>query len=92
LKEEIVEGKTGFKFKPQDSVDLTRKIEQYFASDLFANLERTRGNIKAYANERYSWDKVAAITTGVYAQLLDHCPLTTHSDLRSPISDLPGTP
>jgi glycosyltransferase involved in cell wall biosynthesis len=92
LKEEIIEGKTGFKFKPQDSVDLTRKIEQYFASDLFANLERTRGNIKAYANERYSWDKVAAITTGVYAQLLARCPLTTHSDLRSPISDLPGTP
>jgi len=26
--------------------------------------------IKAYANERYSWDKVAAITTAIYADLL----------------------
>jgi hypothetical protein len=26
--------------------------------------------IKAYANERYSWNKVAAITTAVYTRLL----------------------
>ena len=47
LKEEIVEGKTGFVFKPRDSVDLARKIEQYFNSELFGNLETRRAEIKA---------------------------------------------
>jgi D-inositol-3-phosphate glycosyltransferase len=70
LKEEIIEGKTGFIFKPQDSSDLASKIEKYFKSDLFRNLEIRRPEIKAYANERYSWDKVAAITARVYSNLL----------------------
>ena len=30
LKEEIIEGETGFVFKPQDSSDLASKIEEYF--------------------------------------------------------------
>ena len=70
IKEEIIEGKTGFIFKPQDSSDLASKIEKYFKSDLFRNLEIRRPEIKTYANERYSWDKVAAITTAVYSELL----------------------
>lgn len=69
LKEEIIEGKTGFVFKPRDSTDLASKIEEYFKSELFRNLETKRSEIKGYANERYSWDKVAAITTTVYSQL-----------------------
>ena len=60
LKEEIIEGQTGFVFKPQDSSDLASKIDEYFKSELFRNLETRRAEIKAYANERYSWDKVAA--------------------------------
>jgi glycosyltransferase involved in cell wall biosynthesis len=70
LKEEIIEGETGFVFKPQDSSHLATVIGQYFESELFRNLENRRGEIKAYANERYSWDKVAAITTAVYSELL----------------------
>ena len=70
LKEEIIEGQTGFVFKPQDSSDLASKIDKYFNSELFRNLETRRAEIKAYANERYSWDKVAAITTSVYSRLL----------------------
>jgi D-inositol-3-phosphate glycosyltransferase len=70
LKEEIIEGKTGFVFKPQDSSDLALKIDQYFQGDLFRNLESRRAQIKEYANERYSWSKVAAITTRVYSELL----------------------
>jgi glycosyltransferase involved in cell wall biosynthesis len=70
LKEEIVEGKTGFVFKPQDSSDLARAIDNYFESDLFRGLENRRAEIKEYANERYSWVKVAGITTAVYSDLL----------------------
>src|SRR5438477_11774957 len=70
LKEEIIEGETGFVFKPRDSSDLARQIQIYFNSELFRNLESRRGHIKAYANERYSWHKVAAITADVYSRLL----------------------
>jgi glycosyltransferase involved in cell wall biosynthesis len=69
LKEEIVDGKTGLVCKPRDSADLARAISNYFNSDLFQNLENERAQIKAYANERYSWDKVAAVTTAVYRKL-----------------------
>ena len=70
LKEEIIEGQTGFVFKPQDSSDLASKIDKYFRSELFRDLETRRAEIKAYANERYSWDKVAAVTTKVYSRFL----------------------
>jgi glycosyltransferase involved in cell wall biosynthesis len=73
LREEIVEGETGFVFKPRDSVDLARKIDKYFNSELFGNLETRRRQIRNYANERYSWDKVAAITVAVYSNLLSSC-------------------
>jgi glycosyltransferase involved in cell wall biosynthesis len=70
LREEIVEGKTGFVCKPRDPSDLARVIKDYFDSELFRNLETRRAEIKTYANERYSWEKVAAQTTGVYSRLL----------------------
>jgi glycosyltransferase involved in cell wall biosynthesis len=70
LKEEIIEGETGFVFKPQDPSDLASAIEEYFKSELFHNLENRREEIKDYANERHSWSKVTAITTTVYLRLL----------------------
>jgi glycosyltransferase involved in cell wall biosynthesis len=71
LKEEIIESKTGFVYRSQDSSDLARIIGKYFESELFRNLESRRAEIREYANERYSWDKVAAITTAVYSALMD---------------------
>ena len=71
LKEEIIEGQTGFIFKSRDSSDLVDKTDKYFNSDLFHSLESRRAEIKAYANDRYSWSKVAAITTKVYSELLN---------------------
>jgi D-inositol-3-phosphate glycosyltransferase len=69
LKDEIIEGQTGFVFKPRDSSDLARKVDEYFTSELFRNLETRRAQIKEYANERYSWNKLATITTAVYSNL-----------------------
>lgn len=71
LTDEIVEGKTGFVFSVKDSSDLALKIDQYFRSDLSRNLETRRAEIKRYANERYSWARVAATTTAVYFQSSD---------------------
>jgi glycosyltransferase involved in cell wall biosynthesis len=70
LKEEIVEGKTGFVFPPRNSAALADVIEKYFSSDLFKNLESRRAEIREYANDRYSWSKVAAITMDIYSKLL----------------------
>jgi len=72
LKEEIIEGKTGFVFKPRNPSDLARKIDEYFKSELFQNLETRRAQIREYANEQYSWSTVAATTTAVYSELLSY--------------------
>jgi glycosyltransferase involved in cell wall biosynthesis len=72
LREEIIEGKTGFVFKAKDAGDLAAAIEKYFNGDLYRDLERQRPLIRDYANDRYSWAKVAAITTQVYADLLNN--------------------
>ena len=71
LKDEIVEGKTGFVFKPEDPVDLAKTIERYFASDLFPDLNsRAAGRYETYATEQHSWDVVGQVTMSVYADLL----------------------
>ena len=70
LKDEVVEGKTGFVFRPEDPVDLARTIERYFASELFANLNSRRQEIRDFATERHSWDVVGQATMSIYASLL----------------------
>jgi glycosyltransferase involved in cell wall biosynthesis len=70
LKDEILEGKTGFVFRPEDPVDLANTIERYFASELYADLNSRRREIRDYATERHSWDVVSQITVNVYAGLL----------------------
>jgi glycosyltransferase involved in cell wall biosynthesis len=70
LKDDIVEGKTGAVFAPQDAGDLAKGLEAYFASELFADLEAHRSSIRNYANARYSWCAVADATLRVYTTLL----------------------
>ena len=70
LKDDIVEGETGFIFPPRDAKALSLAMEKFFASELFANLASRRANIREFAFEKYSWSKVARITTEVYARLL----------------------
>lgn len=70
LRDDIIEGETGFIFPPRDAKALAQTIEKFFTSDLFANLASRRANIREFAFEKYSWTKVARITTEVYARLL----------------------
>jgi D-inositol-3-phosphate glycosyltransferase len=70
LKDEIVEGKTGFVVTPEDPVDLARAVEQYFESDLYRSLSARRREIREYAEKHHSWDEVAQITMRVYTTLL----------------------
>lgn len=70
LKDDIVDGKTGFVFAPQDSVALANAVRKYFMSEVYANLDSYRQNIKDYATARHSWDLVGQITVDAYGQLL----------------------
>lgn len=70
LKDDIVEGQTGFICRARDSADLAATIRRYFDSELYRDLARQRSAIREYANDRYSWSKVATMTTAVYSKLL----------------------
>lgn len=70
LKDEIVEGKTGFVFRPRDPVELAKTIERYFASDLYAQLSVRRQEIRDFAIKQHSWDVVGQATLSTYASLL----------------------
>jgi glycosyltransferase involved in cell wall biosynthesis len=76
LKDDIIEGRTGFAFKPEDATDLARSISEYFASDLYRNLHHARREIKARATTQYSWDVVGQTTRNVYAELVGLSPKT----------------
>jgi glycosyltransferase involved in cell wall biosynthesis len=70
LKEDIIEGRTGFLCKPQDPNDLAKSIETYFCSELYRHLDSRRQEIQNFASERHSWTKVGEITRTVYRSLL----------------------
>ena len=73
LREDIVEGRTGYIFQPNDTADLAKTIEAYFSSPLYRELETQRHEIRDYANERYSWVKAGKITSNIYQTLLAQC-------------------
>jgi glycosyltransferase involved in cell wall biosynthesis len=70
LREDIIEGKTGFLCRPEDSADLARVIQQYFSSDLYRGLRSRRQEVQGYARQRYSWEVVSQVTVDVYARLV----------------------
>jgi D-inositol-3-phosphate glycosyltransferase len=69
LRDDVIEGTTGFICKPRDPADLARAIEGYFSSDLFAQLDMRRREIKEHTVRRHSWDTVGAMTRRVYSGL-----------------------
>lgn len=71
LREEIMVGTTGFLSNSSDPVELANTIEAYFESELFKDLSGRRKEIRAYANERHSWDVVGEATRRIYDQLLE---------------------
>ena len=70
LKDEMVEGRTGFLFRPEDPTDLAKAIEKYFASDLYRDLSQRRQEIQDYARQGHDWNIVGQATIGVYDGLL----------------------
>jgi D-inositol-3-phosphate glycosyltransferase len=69
LRNDIIEGRTGFICKPRDAASLAGAIKKYFESDLHRELDDRKQEIRDYARARHSWSDVAAITQGVYRSL-----------------------
>ncbi len=69
LRDDVIEGQTGYLCKPADAEDLANTIEKYFRSDLFSSLPRRRPEIRDFASSRHSWKTVAEMTRNVYADL-----------------------
>ncbi|HEX5412878.1 MAG TPA: glycosyltransferase family 4 protein [Terriglobia bacterium] len=69
LKEDIVEGRTGFVCMPRDTAGLAAAIKKYFESDLYRELDSRKQEIREYARRRHSWSEVAGITQAVYQKL-----------------------
>lgn len=70
LRQDVLEGKTGFMCKPRDPIDLAAAIERYFASNLFQDLASHRGKIRDDASRTHSWEVVGEMTRVVYLNLL----------------------
>ena len=70
LRDDVIDGETGFFCRAKDSAGLARTIAHYFASDLYQNLEARRAHIRKVANERHSWTRVGEILDGVYRRVL----------------------
>lgn len=71
LGEDIIEGRTGFLYKPGDSSDLASVMEAYFGSDLYKTLDKRRQEIRDYAHAQHSWDVVGKLTRDVYDKVLE---------------------
>jgi len=72
LRDEVIEGKTGFVFRPEDSADLARVIDLYFASDLYGDLANQRSRIRDVAAAQHSWEVVGEMTMKVYVDMMRH--------------------
>ena len=77
LKEDVVEGRTGFVCGPRYPLALAACVDRYFNSDLSQSVKDRRQDIRRYANERYSRTKAADLTKPVHTALTKICPRLT---------------
>jgi len=69
LRDDVIDGRTGFLCPPRDPAALAQAIDRYFSSELYRNLPTRREEIRRFANERHSWTTVAQMTRSVYTRL-----------------------
>ena len=58
FREGIVDGTNGYICRPDDPEDLANKIEEYFSSDLYGNLDQRRVSIQDSVRGGHSWRNV----------------------------------
>ena len=69
MREEIVQGETGFLCVPDDPADLADKLLAYFESSIYKNLPSTREKIRSMAREKYSWDAISVSIISMYERI-----------------------
>jgi glycosyltransferase involved in cell wall biosynthesis len=69
LREDVVDGRTGFVCAPRDATALAAAIERYFSSDLYRNLEERRHQIRRVVSEEHSWARVAEVVCRSYLEI-----------------------
>lgn len=69
LRDYVKEERTGLICPPGDPDGLAEAIKHYFDSPLFRNLERTREEIRRYAERNFSWDAIGRRTAAIYGNL-----------------------
>jgi glycosyltransferase involved in cell wall biosynthesis len=72
LREDVEAADAGLVCKPNDPASLAETIEKYFESQLYKHQDVHRARIRAYASERYSWDRIGELTQKVYEQVLQN--------------------
>jgi D-inositol-3-phosphate glycosyltransferase len=71
LKDDIVDGETGFVFSPENAEGLHHSIQRFFSSEMFENFENTRFKIREFVEKNHSWTEVGRVTSNVYSSLLE---------------------
>jgi len=72
IKEDIIEGKTGFVCKANDPEDLSKKITFFYESDIYNNFENYRNQIIEYAKKKYSWEIAGEKNYQVYKRIVEN--------------------
>jgi len=70
LRDDVVEGTTGFVCRPGDARALALTIDRYFDSDLYLTPSRTRPHIRSLVLGRHAWERVASTIFETYRALL----------------------
>ena len=70
LKDDVLEGETGFVCEPASRTSLAAAIRRFLASDIYKRPDLHRSVVKEYAIKKYSWTTVADLTSRIYADLL----------------------
>jgi glycosyltransferase involved in cell wall biosynthesis len=70
LKEDIIEGETGFTCEAGNSAALAQCLQKYFRSNLYRQLEVRRPEIQHFVKEKHSWNPIANIIITAYSQIM----------------------
>jgi len=70
LRDDVVEGETGFLCPARQPGELAATIRRYFTSPLYAELEERRSGIRASAKLQNSWTTVGRVIRSVYRELI----------------------
>lgn len=70
LRADILNGETGYVFRPEDVKDLAQKIHMYFQADLYKLLTSRKNDIRSFVTTRNSWKPVTDTTLKSYNDLI----------------------